>query len=71
MVKSSAKILFHNDNSDSIVASAGRISTTKGSAIEIYEKSCEKDITENINLIQKYYHPATHLFWSMLFKFGI
>ncbi len=53
MVKSTAKILFYNDNADSIVAAAGRISTTKGSALEIYDKSCEKDITQNINLIQK------------------
>lgn len=53
MIKSSAKILFYNDNSDSIVAAAGRISTTKGSAMEIYEKSCEKDLTKNIDLIHK------------------
>lgn len=53
MVKSTAKILFYNENADSIVAAAGRISTTKGSALEIYDKSCEKDITQNISLIQK------------------
>lgn len=53
MLKSSAEILFYNENAESVVASAGRISTTKGSAIEIYEKSCEKDKFENINLIQK------------------
>lgn len=53
MEKSSVKILFYNENADSVVASAGRISTTKGSAIEIYEKSCEKDTFENINLIHK------------------
>ncbi|EOS24017.1 thymidylate synthase, flavin-dependent [Lachnospiraceae bacterium 3-1] len=73
MVKSSAKILFYNDNSDSIVAAAGRISTTKGSAIEIYEKSCEKDITENIALIQKIMssgHTSVleHVFLNLAFE---
>lgn len=53
MQKGSVKLLFYNENADSIVASAGRISTTKGSADEIYEKSCAKDKTENIRLIQK------------------
>lgn len=53
MEKSSAKILFYNENSDSIVASAGRISTTQGSAIEIYETSLEKDKSQNTNLIHK------------------
>ncbi|MDO4311529.1 MAG: FAD-dependent thymidylate synthase [Eubacteriales bacterium] len=53
MVQSSVKILFYNENADSIVASAGRISTTKGSANEIYKKSLERNEIENINLIQK------------------
>lgn len=53
MIKGSAKILFYNENAESIVASAGRISTTKGSADEIYIKSCIRDKDENIDLIQK------------------
>ncbi len=39
MKQSSVKILYYNENASSIVASAGRISTTKGSAIELYDKS--------------------------------
>lgn len=46
-------ILHYNTNADSIVASAGRISTTAGSAGEIYEKSCAKQDGSNRNLIQK------------------
>ncbi len=53
MKQSSVKILYYNENASSIVASAGRISTTKGSAIELYDKSCEKSGEENHRLIQK------------------
>lgn len=53
MINSSAKILFYNKNSENIVASAGRISTTKGGADEIYIKSCAKSKDENMKLIQK------------------
>ena len=53
MINSSAKKLFYNKNSENVVASAGRISTTKGSADEIYIKSCTKSKDENIKLIQK------------------
>lgn len=53
MINGSVKILFYNENAESIVASAGRISTTKGSADEIYIRSCERDKDENIKLIQK------------------
>lgn len=53
MINGSAKILFYNENAESIVASAGRISTTKGSADEIYIKSCARNKDENIKLIQK------------------
>ena len=49
----SAKIISFNDNAHAIVSSAGRISTTKGSANEIYEKSCSNDKEKNINLINK------------------
>lgn len=53
MLQSSVKIIYHNENAHSIVASAGRISTTKGRSGEIYERSCQRDEKENINLIQK------------------
>ena len=53
MQNSSVKIIYHNENAHSIVASAGRISTTKGRSEEIYEKSCQRDDEENINLIHK------------------
>lgn len=47
------KIINYNTNADSIVASAGRISTTPGSAGEIYEKSCARERESNRNLIRK------------------
>lgn len=53
MTQSSVEILYYNENASSIVASAGRISTTKGNAIEIYEKSCKKTEEENEALIKK------------------
>ena len=53
MLQSSVKIIYHNENAHSIVASAGRISTTKGRSIEIYEKSCQRDEEENRKLIRK------------------
>lgn len=53
MTKGSVKIVYHNENADCIVASAGRISTTKGGANDIYEKSCEKEKEKNIDLINK------------------
>lgn len=53
MKQGSVKILFYNENADSMVASAGRISTTKGGADAIYEASCARDREENIRLIQK------------------
>lgn len=73
MIQSSVKILFCNDNADSIVASAGRISTTKGSADEIYAKSCERDMSENNALIQKIIasgHTSVleHVFFNLSFN---
>lgn len=53
MTQSSVKVLHYNENAFSIVASAGRISTTKGNAVEIYEKSCLKDKEDNLALIRK------------------
>lgn len=53
MVNGSVKILFCNENAARIAASAGRISTTKGCADEIYGRSGEKSQEENSRLIQK------------------
>lgn len=49
----SVKIINYNANADSIVAAAGRISTTQGSAEEIYKKSCENEVEANQRLIMK------------------
>lgn len=49
----SVKIINYNANADSIVAAAGRISTTLGSAEEIYVKSCESGEEKNRLLIKK------------------
>lgn len=46
-------IINFNTNADSIVSAAGRISTTKGCADEIYSKSCDNDSDKNIRLIEK------------------
>jgi thymidylate synthase (FAD) len=49
----SVKIINYNTNASSIVAAAGRISTTQGSAGEIYEKSCANEQEVNEKLITK------------------
>lgn len=48
-----ATIINYNVNAHSIVSAAGRISTTKGGAIELYEKSCNNEEQKNIDLIYK------------------
>jgi len=49
----SVTIINYNENAHAIVSAAGRISTTEGTANEIYEKSCQKDGEKNIALIGK------------------
>ena len=51
MNHASAKIIASSTANDTVVASAARISTTQGTALEIYEKSCEKE--NNASLIEK------------------
>lgn len=51
MLHASAKIIASSTAGDTVVASAARISTTQGTALEIYAKSCEKD--NNATLIEK------------------
>ncbi|MEY8336449.1 FAD-dependent thymidylate synthase [Lachnospiraceae bacterium 62-35] len=46
-------IINFNANAASIVSAAGRISTTKGCADEIYLDSCNKEQEKNISLIKK------------------
>lgn len=53
MTQSFVQILYYNQNASGIVASAGRISTTKGNSIEIYEGACQKSKEENETLIKK------------------
>lgn len=53
MKQGSVKIIYCSQNAENITASAGRISTTAGSANQIYEKSAEKSRAENQNLIRK------------------
>lgn len=47
------KIINYSTNASSLVASAGRISTTQGTAGEIYQRSCEKGDEGNAGLIRK------------------
>ena len=51
MNHATAKIIASSTAGDTVVASAARISTTQGTALEIYEKSCGKD--NNASLIEK------------------
>ncbi len=53
MKEGTVTIIYHNENAESIISSAGRISTTKGTADEIYAGALEKDREENIRLIGK------------------
>lgn len=51
MNHATAKIIASSTAADTVVASAARISTTQGTALEIYGKSCEKE--NNGSLIEK------------------
>ncbi|MBR4082864.1 MAG: FAD-dependent thymidylate synthase [Lachnospiraceae bacterium] len=46
-------IINFNNKAHEVVSAAGRISTTEGSADEIYEKSCNNEDEKNIKLINK------------------
>ena len=49
----SVTIINYNENACEIVSAAGRISTTEGSADQIYSASCANDQEKNIKLIKK------------------
>ncbi len=51
MNQASAKIIASSNAGDTVVASAARISTTQGTALEVFARSCEKD--NNSSLIEK------------------
>ena len=68
--QASAKIIASSTAGDTVVASAARISTTQGTALEIYEKSREKE--NNASLIEKVVgsgHTSTleHQFFTVAF----
>ena len=70
MNHASAKIIASSTANDTVVASAARISTTQGTALEIYAKSCEKE--NNATLIEKVVgsgHTSTleHQFFTVAF----
>ena len=70
MNQASAKIIASSTANDTVCAAAGRISTTQGSALEIYERSCEKE--NNSSLIEKVCasgHTSTleHQFFTVAF----
>lgn len=70
MEQASAKIIASSTAGDTVVASAARISTTQGTALEIFAKSCEKD--NNASLIEKVVasgHTSTleHQFFTVAF----
>ena len=46
-------IINYNANAHDIVSAAGRLSTTAGSADELYQRACDNDSEKNINLINK------------------
>ncbi len=51
MHKGTAKILFDNESARSVVASAGRISTTQGTALSVFERAGDEE--KDIKLIKK------------------
>ncbi len=70
MNHASAKIIASSSAGDTVVASAARISTTQGTALEIYARSCEKE--NNSTLIEKVVgsgHTSTleHQFFTVAF----
>ncbi|MCR4759430.1 MAG: FAD-dependent thymidylate synthase [Oscillospiraceae bacterium] len=70
MNHASAKIIASSSAGDTVVASAARISTTQGTALEIYARSCEKE--NNGTLIEKVVasgHTSTleHQFFTVAF----
>ena len=70
MEQAAAKIIASSTAGDTVVASAARISTTQGTALEIYEKSRTKD--NNSTLIEKVVgsgHTSTleHQFFTVAF----
>ncbi len=67
-----AKILYCNKNADVIVSSAGRISTTQGTADEIYQKSGGNAPEVNHKLIEKvvgsgHYSMLEHITFNLSF----
>lgn len=52
-MQGSVKIVYRNGNADAIISAAGRISTTQGTADEIYAKSRDNDREKNNKLIEK------------------
>lgn len=72
MKNGTAKIIYGNNNAGAIISSAGRISTTIGTADELYFKSCDNDKIVNNNLIEKillsgHYSVLEHLFFNLSF----
>lgn len=52
-MRGTATIINYNANAHGIVSAAGRLSTTEGSADEIYDRSLHNEDEVNVNLIQK------------------
>ena len=70
MNQAKAKIIASSTAGDTVAASGGRISTTQGTALEIYARSCEKE--NNASLIEKVVgsgHTSTleHQFFTVAF----
>ena len=51
MHKGTAKILFDNESARSVVASAGRISTTQGTALSVFDRAGDEE--KDLKLIKK------------------
>ena len=72
IMNGTVKILYSNKNADAIISAAGRISTTKGTANEIYIKSCNNDKEINNNLIEKillsgHHSVLEHVYFNLSF----
>lgn len=61
-----AKIISWNVDNEAVCASAAKMSTTKGNANEIFEKS--RNNPQNTDLIKKFYAPVINQLLSMQYS---
>ena len=73
MEKSSVRIINFSPYAPELIASAGRMSTTKNDGIEIFERAMDKSLSENLKTIEKVItsgHTSVleHVYVTLAFK---